>query len=840
MRLFIRVEFQDGTRKAPTQDYHGSGRPHVHVLVFASQAALQAMSLTESVSATMPKPLEEGGPDAGEEEDVLPGAVQGSQLDRRGNSGWKVQTEANHRDPETGSLKLLHTEDDSSNGLRAYFPAIMEALRCHQDFQICDDDQLMLAYLAKYAAKFSDSNQDEWLNDAAEANSMSATVLCRYHPNAPEMTAQLTGAQFRQWHFTTESGGKRDFIVPWPEKLDMPPEVKQYTQTKWAAGKISLLDFLRKTDDSGNIHAWLKKKHKESKSSKSLGAFAPEYVMAGEKVVAADMLSRYNDRFYGQWLMLNVPFKSPKDFIRPVKSQLALVPAEHRNFAMALLCEHAVARATWHNAEALKKELRVEGHSQKFANTLLGMWEASSLLIEKYVTGQADAKKEAQERKEAIERRSASDPSPGFNREQRRLQEEVAAAVDRAQAALAARDEAEADRLVEEAHTEGKIFVCTGGPGTGKTTVALACVRHASEEGGKVLFVYPTNRQASRMRAQLPPEVEVNTYHAGFGLDEEPGNVAICLARYSLIVVDEISQLQGKHFDHIRKLWDQADRLPVILMAGDEMQISGYGEERAWKHPMWKRTTYRIKLHEVYRCKDKQFNKVLQELRTSRPKKETLKWLTSRKAWAPPGKPTARTVRKLLKTHRKTVILTCTRRGAHTINALALEALFPKYAPLVTVDADIESNPENWEGKELKSVGDLVSTRLPIYKGAKICFTRNIRKDIDYVNGMDAEVVAYHKDSQAVEVITQTGHRVMVWKWTDPDLGGLTYYPIKAGYADTIMKYQGAELEHVTVYLDASGVPGAAYTALSRVSYGKDFLIGGIVRAEHFQPVDES
>ena len=63
--------------------------------------------------------------------------------------------------------------------------------------------------------------------------------------------------------------------------------------------------------------------------------------------------------------MLNVPFKSPKDFIRPVKSQLALVPAEHRNFAMALLCEHAVARATWHNAEALKKELRVEGHSQK-------------------------------------------------------------------------------------------------------------------------------------------------------------------------------------------------------------------------------------------------------------------------------------------------------------------------------------------------------------------------------------------------------------------------------------------------------------------------------------------
>ena len=28
VRVFLRVEFQDGTRKAPTQDYHGSGRPH--------------------------------------------------------------------------------------------------------------------------------------------------------------------------------------------------------------------------------------------------------------------------------------------------------------------------------------------------------------------------------------------------------------------------------------------------------------------------------------------------------------------------------------------------------------------------------------------------------------------------------------------------------------------------------------------------------------------------------------------------------------------------------------------------------------------------------------------
>ena len=82
VHVFLRLEFQDGTRKAPTQDYHGSGRPHIHVLIFCSKAALAGMDLDESVSATMPDELEDL--------DVLPGIVRGSQLDQHGESGWPV------------------------------------------------------------------------------------------------------------------------------------------------------------------------------------------------------------------------------------------------------------------------------------------------------------------------------------------------------------------------------------------------------------------------------------------------------------------------------------------------------------------------------------------------------------------------------------------------------------------------------------------------------------------------------------------------------------------------------------------------------------------------------
>ena len=187
------------------------------------------------------------------------------------------------------------------------------------------------------------------------------------------------------------------------------------------------------------------------------------------------------------------------------------------------------------------------------------------------------------------------------------------------------------------------------------------------------------------------------------------------------------------------------------------------------------------------------------------------------------------------------MVLTCTRKGAQTINELALQALFPRFPPLAVLDGDVASNPENYDdGALLEDLRALRPLRLPIFKGMRAIFTHNVRKDVDFVNGMDCVVQGYEGRTKAVEVLTATGHRVMVWPWTDPELGNLSYYPLKAGYADTIIKYQGAELSHVTAFLDCPGVPGAAYTALNRVSFGKDVLVGGVVTAPHFQPVDES
>ena len=101
---------------------------------------------------------------------------------------------------------------------------------------------------------------------------------------------------------------------------------------------------------------------------------------------------------------------------------------------------------------------------------------------------------------------------------------------------------------------------------------------------------------------------------------------------------------------------------------------------------------------------------------------------------------------------------------------------------------------------------------------------------------LQAEVIGWEYGTQAIIVKTRTGRRLAITYRSDEDLGGKAYYPIRLGYASTIMKFQGAELPHVTIFLEHKHVPAAAYTAMSRVKRAKDCLIGGWVTPDHFKP----
>ena len=79
----------------------------------------------------------------------------------------------------------------------------------------------------------------ECMNDDADAISLATNVLI-----------QLFGNRFRQWEVTINRCGKRDFLAPLPETMD----------ASWACNKVSLLDFLRKTNGNGQVVDWLPKR----------------------------------------------------------------------------------------------------------------------------------------------------------------------------------------------------------------------------------------------------------------------------------------------------------------------------------------------------------------------------------------------------------------------------------------------------------------------------------------------------------------------------------------------------------------------------------------------------
>ena len=128
--------------------------------------------------------------------------------------------------------------------------------------------------------------------------------------------------------------------------------------------------------------------------------------------------------------------------------------------------------------------------------------------------------------------------------------------------------------------------------------------------------------------------------------------------------------------------------------------------------------------------------------------------------------------------------------------------------------------------------------QLKLYKNMRVHLTRNINKEADFVNGMEATVVGYDGDTRCVHVLTKTGRHLAVYPVTEnvENCGRVTAYPMRPGYASTIHKLQGAELEHITIWLDVAKAKAAGYVAISRVQRDEDYLLGGKVTRKHFRP----
>jgi hypothetical protein len=144
--------------------------------------------------------------------------------------------------------------------------------------------------------------------------------------------------------------------------------------------------------------------------------------------------------------------------------------------------------------------------------------------------------------------------------------------------------------------------------GHGQNTSHLGDHRRDAGQGGRVLLTVYTAQLACRMRERFAKhprhrQLRIDTCHAVFGLGEDFAFLPL-LGEYQLIVVDEISQLDGEQCDRIMRLREMVDNVPALAFMGDRWQMAGFGEVRPWDTRLWQASVHRTTLVQPYRCQD--------------------------------------------------------------------------------------------------------------------------------------------------------------------------------------------------------------------------------------------
>ncbi len=170
-----------------------------------------------------------------------------------------------------------------------------------------------------------------------------------------------------------------------PDQQPQPKFVQNYIQCQWRGENMSLLQFLRKSNDQGAIAGWLAQAWKAQGKPGTIEAFANDYQMSGEKVVACATGSRLRDKFYGQWLVLHIPFRDPTELLQI--PGLENVPATDKYLAICLASQHPVAVATWTHRAMQEEEMLAEGIAQTSREQILDHVATHGYLIHQYLTG---------------------------------------------------------------------------------------------------------------------------------------------------------------------------------------------------------------------------------------------------------------------------------------------------------------------------------------------------------------------------------------------------------------------------------------------------------------------
>ena len=682
---------------------------------------------------------------------------------------------------------------------------------------------------AGYLPKFSSSFAQELLNDQATDFTLARRVLADYHPLQPEMIMQLAAQQHPQFLCP---GIVRKFVVPVPWQREPPTLVQNYMTSSWKGDNMSLLEYLQKAGSDGQVSQRYRRVHKAFNVQVPVEEWIKHVPANGQILVANVMYTHSNDRYFGQWLLLNVPFRRIDDLWHP---EAARLPEALRYLGLCVLHRPRF----WRDPEQVRRELRHEARTELYIDNKLDMLASRIELIDAYFAGELTL---------------AENPAPPlhgvarFEEGNLDLAPEqagvIAVITDRVEHALQAKFPEERDVeawgvWLDAKPSQNKVTVVLGPAGSGKSTAVEVAMSRAIERGAHVGVACPTGMLATRYRARHP-DVDVDTVHGMFALHKDELATADMMQPYDLIVIDEVGQLPTWIFDRLLRLWDAADRRPALVFVGDFCQLTGLDGTTAKDSLRWGEM-HIMQLREMRRCKCPSLRWKLELLRSAIPSSQQLKKIVKghracllHKSYKAPA---ATDVAAILRETPNTVFVTISRRGSARLSQLAIDALFADSPVLDWVPCDPQENFRNFRGQEQAAATPYM---MPVYEGMRVRITRNIDKENGFVNGMGGTVQRMRRNG--VQVRTDEGEVLLIHKVTqdiqlrDGSWHRVTAFPLRLGYSTTLHKVQGATLPHITIWMDIPYIHAAMYVALSRVQHDRDWRFIASIGRIHCLP----
>ena len=687
------------------------------------------------------------------------------------------------------TLKVKHTSEFRASKLRPFLKTVLRVLRCHSDIQWWDSTGALLLYVVGYVSKYHEAWDNLALKEDTSAWGGALALLRGWHAAEAEMVMVLAREPMVFHNFTNKDYNPRFWGVPEDAEFHL------YRRRSIEFKDISLLQWLRVHTVTGKL---------EDRT-----AVAKPRTHKGIVCVGVRYKKVTDDRFFWQWLLMNKPHRMFEELC-PLAAELTSTHV--RCFAKCLL----VCPGTWDCDEWVKGYFTGEGHRGIHVHVMLSRIRA----LRRLVIGQIDGTipRAAAGR---VFQRCTGDLSP------KQMQFLT----------LVLQDHEEREAQMQTVIVPGiqrsiqirRARFLDGGPGSGKTFCVMKIVHMFIDKGLKVLYATPTGKLA--VACVRRDGLLATTLHRAFGINAADSSTwrNDNVGDYDVWLIDEISMVHPKHFEHIMNAWISLDRLPILIFVGDFQQLP----------PIIKHGP----LNDARSCQ--RWHSVLHH---------DLGGTTSFRT----NDPSLLAFQTIVR-HRKPEVQEVTEffqdihLGEHLTND-ALTLLFHTLPEVIVLTATqaVAADVNNWAvhhfGEEdlgqimaFPSNGAMEPTYLQLYRRTRVRLTKTIDFDNGLVNGAEGVVLDVSVAGVTIQM-TDSAQIYTVWRTPRQQITstGTCYYrsafELSLAYATTVHQAEGQSLNQVCVVFESFCPPGWAYTALTRARSREGLRVIGAPLPSHFQP----